>query len=362
MKLYMILNKTEIDTLGEVLETISSILPEELGFEIPNAESMRLENGRYFDEEKYGNLLIEEHLEYYDITVDLKEGFTVDVMNLMKKAAHAAAPVVGALVGFIATMKVVGGRFVKKVANLGAEFSKKWFAPAAIEETTTENSEEEETTTENSEESDASQDNKAEEHENKYGVYPLKFLWDNNDGNARCGVVTVIVEKCDYIHSGFRVIDKKANVSFNSNFETTYEKAECQLFMDLGKYGFEPMFSDFNEARLEMLNKFDEMIRRTPLEKPDDTKEELDQMLQTTFDDSEDEISMDELEKACENPTTAPKHLDLEEVHKEFGEFFSDLEDLLNYVEERKKKDEEEAKVKADEEEAKAEDEEDLYM
>lgn len=297
MKINLTLKKAEINSFQEIRETLENLIPEELGFELPSLEEFMDEDDwemdRLYRAAPYGSLLIINDSGDYEITIDLTQEFTTDTLRLVNKITNASSGIIGAVVGFAGTMKALGGKFIKKIGDLGDQFSAKWFAPPEIEETTTENSEE----------SDAS---KVEEHENKYGVYPMKFLWDDNDGHARWGVVTVVVEKCDYTYGGFRVVSKKTNGGLNANFESVYEKAECQLFMELKEHGFEPMFSDFNEARLEMLNLFDTFIRE--MNRTSDENE---------TGDTTGEISMDDLEKACEGskPFENP-------IHEEYEKFF----------------------------------------
>lgn len=246
MKFNMIVKKSEISALGEVLETISNIVPEELGFEIPNAESLRLENGRYFDEEKYGYLLITEDHGDYEITVNLTEDFTTDMFRLMNKITLAVAPIVGAVVGFAGTMKVLGGKFIKRLTDLGEKFSEKWFiapepAPAPV-----------------------SAESKTPIEEGKYGVYPLIFSWSGEDGIEQWERAAVVVGRED--DDSYSILKLRCKVPYaDSHWESAYRKAGKELLSEIREQGFEGNYISLTDAMVEMLKMYEDMQPEKPM-------------------------------------------------------------------------------------------------
>ncbi len=245
MKFNMIVKKSEINEIKTILETINNIIPEELGFEMPSSEDLRLENGRYFDEEKYGYLLIEEDHGDYEITMNLNEEFTVDTVNLLNKITLAAAPIVGAIVGFTGTMKVLGGKFIKKLTDLGEKFSEKWFispesAPASVPA-----------------------ESKTPIEEGKYGVYPLIFSWSGEDGIEQWERAAVVVGRKD--DDSYSILKLRCKVPYvNSQWESAYRKAGEELLSEIREQGFEGNYVSLTDAMVEMLKMYEDMQPEKP--------------------------------------------------------------------------------------------------
>lgn len=239
MKFNVLIKKAEISSIKDLMETINNIIPEELGFEMPSAEDLRLENGRYFDEEKYGYLLVEEDHGDYEVTMDLKEEFTTDTFRLVNKITLAAGPIVGAVIGFAGTMKVLGGKFIKKLTDLGEKFSEKWFISP-----------------------EPAPENKNVEEEMKYGVYPLVFNWTDTTGIEHWERDAVVVGRQD--DGGYDIVKSRGEIHKDTGWTSALKAAEAELIAEIKAEGFTHGFKNLDDAEFAMNYMYEDMQPEKP--------------------------------------------------------------------------------------------------
>ena len=129
MYIHVELKRSEIAANDKLIECIRDLIPEEAGIEIMSFEDVSkklLKNGVYHRENNFAAFDIEDQGDDVIISLGIDEDFTVDTIKFLNKVVDAGSGLVGAFTGFLATVKILGTKFGKKVGSYFKEFSEKF--------------------------------------------------------------------------------------------------------------------------------------------------------------------------------------------------------------------------------------------